>query len=163
MIHLDTTGFLLRPNDPFLPSMTHLDDLQTTSATSTSIMMATAPSPCPSPDTTTNINVNATENVEKSEEQQMPVIPQKPIRAKLQLNARMLHFGESTSSKKLARFSLPSNNIHRYENGTTYLILAFLCTKIFFNSPYLLQMDTLESRKTKMFNANFPKNSVGTF
>ena len=101
MIHLDTTGFLLRPNDPFLPSMTHLDDLQTTSATSTSIMMATAPSPCPSPDTTTNINVNATENEEKREEQPAPVIPQKPIRAKLLLNARMLHFGKSKSKNSV--------------------------------------------------------------
>ena len=97
MIHLDTAGFLLRPNDPFLPSMTHLDDLKTPSSTSTSIMMATSPSPCPSPDTTTNINVNANDIKEKSEEQPAPVIPQKPIRAKLLLNARMLHFGKSKS------------------------------------------------------------------
>ena len=101
MIHLDTTGFLLRPNDPFLPSMTHLDDLQTNATASTSIMMATPPSPCPSPDTTTSVNVNAKENVEKSEEQPATVIPQKPIRAKLQLNARMLHFGESTSKNSV--------------------------------------------------------------
>ena len=92
MIHLDTAGFLLRSNDPFLPSMTHLDALQTTSATSTSIMMAIPPShsPCPSPDTTTtNINEAAIEN--QSEDQPR----QKPVRAKLMLNARMLHFGKS--------------------------------------------------------------------
>ena len=103
MIHLDTTGFLLRPNDPFLPSMTHLDDLQTTSTTSTSIMMATPPSPCPSPDTTTSVNVNANANeIEgKSEEQLAPVIPEKALRAKLLLNARMLHFGKSTSKNSV--------------------------------------------------------------
>ena len=98
MIHLDTTGFLLRPNDPFLPSMTHLDDLQTPSKTSTSIMMAAPPSPCPSPDTTTNVNEAATiEN--QNEDEVHPTFPQKPVRAKLLLNARMLHFGKSLSDQ----------------------------------------------------------------